>query len=290
MIIYFLLMGGLFFWCFILAYVAFFMVSNIKPFLFEGWAALLPFGHTSEKKTDQLIGPPSLIKNTPHKNALISLFFWVFFSAISLHVFYLWQLSFIFSENSPYLSIGLWCGILILTVFVDGKTQFIPDCITFSFIGVGLLSAAIPNLPIAQDINLSGLLPLFQISLQDSILGACGVFAATSFIQAIITQVKPNGMFGGGDIKFLSGCGAWLGFTLGLYILVSALVLSLMYRIMQAATEGGATHENPSDLANNSDTSMETDPFAPIPDYTPLGPFLAMMAIIVSLLRIHRVF
>ena len=99
---------------------------------------------------------------------------------------------------------------LIALTMIDFDTQLLPDNITLPFLWLGLLIS---------------LLPVSDISLQDSVIGAMAGYLSLWSVYQLFKLITGKEGMGYGDFKLLAVLGAWLGWqALPLILFLSALV------------------------------------------------------------------
>ena len=79
---------------------------------------------------------------------------------------------------------------------IDWQQQWLPDGMTLSLIGLGLLAAATDTTPVAW---------------QDACIGSVAAFTSMELIAACYRQLRGREGLGGGDSKLLAAMGAWFG-------------------------------------------------------------------------------
>ncbi len=121
----------------------------------------------------------------------------------------------------------LFCGALLVIIFIDIRLQIIPDTISLPGIALGFLFSFINS----------------NITWQSSLIGLLvggGTLYLIAFFYLLIRKI--DGM-GGGDIKLLAMIGAWLGYqSLPFVILSSSLSGTVIGLIaMRSQKKGGNT-------------------------------------------------
>ena len=118
-----------------------------------------------------------------------------------------------------YFKYSILVGVFIIVFFIDIFHQIIPDVLSLPLIVLGLLAA----LHSAND-----------ITLRSSLLGAATAFLLFYLIALAYWQFTGKMGVGGGDIKLITGIGAFIGFTGILFTIlvssVTALVILLIIR------------------------------------------------------------
>ncbi len=122
-----------------------------------------------------------------------------------------------FGMSLNLLSSLLFATYLFAGMRVDLEQRLIPNKITFSGIGIGLLSALIFSSP----------------GVWDSLLGviACGGFLYAGGMIGEWLFKKPHAM-GGGDIKYAAMIGAFLGWEKGLWAVYLATVAAVLFGLI----------------------------------------------------------
>jgi leader peptidase (prepilin peptidase)/N-methyltransferase len=142
-----------------------------------------------------------------------------------------------------------FCGSIAI-IFIDFKHFIIPDVISLSLIIVGVIFAFFIPEP----------------SWQSSIIGAAVGFTSFYLIAWAFFKIKGQVGLGGGDIKYVTAIGAFIGIIgLGFVVFFSS-VIALIYQILR-----------------NIKTKEQT------PKIIPYGPFLAIAALIYILIGDHIV-
>ena len=107
-------------------------------------------------------------------------------------------------------------GLLAWAAMLDLKTRKIPNWLTFSLIGVGLVIS---------------LLPVGLITPAQAVVGFFAGLALPFVLFAI-------GALGAGDVKLMAGIGACLGAKAAVAIFIAAMVVALVIVIGQATVQG----------------------------------------------------
>ncbi len=133
------------------------------------------------------------------------------FSMLAIYWFgYNWQV--------VYILVFIW--IMICLVFIDIKTQILPDCLTLSLLWIGLLA------------NVNGL----YTSLPDAIYGAIAGYLSLWVIINLYYLFTGKVGMGGGDFKLFAALGAWFGvFALSKILIVSStlgLIFGAIYLLL----------------------------------------------------------
>ena len=146
----------------------------------------------------------------------------------------------------------IWVAILAYACWIDLRTFFLPNLLTYSLIGIGVL------------IN-SGLITSFT-SLSDSLLGAIWGFAILWLVNKTYQVFRGRDGIGLGDAKLLAGVGALLGYQAVIPCLLIASTTGLL---------GGLFWLKWKNL----------DPSHPFP----FGPFLGLGGVVLLSLRMFNV-
>ena len=127
-------------------------------------------------------------------------------------------------------------GFLLLgLIFTDAETQLLPDEMTLSGLGLGLLFSLI--VPVNDLLSQSGLVPVstasgltaHMLSLADALLGAA---AGAGFIYgagAIYLRARGIEGMGFGDVKLMGMVGAFLGLKLTIFTLFTASIAGSIF-------------------------------------------------------------
>lgn len=124
-----------------------------------------------------------------------------------------------FGLSFELLAVLVLTWFLIAMTFIDFKHQILPDVLTLPLLWVGLLASCFN---------------LFTNS-HDAILGA--IFGYTFFWtlnQAFKLFAKKDGM-GQGDFKLLAAAGAWLGWQLLPFVILTSSILAVVFGITMIA-------------------------------------------------------
>lgn len=117
----------------------------------------------------------------------------------------------VMGENvAPWYTGFIWVSLLLYEI--DERMLLLPDILTVPLLIAGFAFACFsgiddPSSPIS--------------SAQLSVLGAAAGYVLPVVASLLIVAKYPEA-FGGGDIKFLSACGAWLGLALVPYLILGA--------------------------------------------------------------------
>ncbi len=109
-----------------------------------------------------------------------------------------------------------FAGASLLLAEIDYRLQILPDIITFPLLILGFGAACFDY----------GLLPA------ESFIGAAAGYVLPT-VAALPLMRKNKEAFGGGDVKYLSVVGAWLGMEKMIYVLLAACVLFAVYAIVR---------------------------------------------------------
>lgn len=127
-----------------------------------------------------------------------------------------------FSWTLNVLAAVLFTLFLIPIIFIDARTQLLPDILTLPLLWLGLL------------FNISGLF----VSLSDAVLGAVvGYVSLWSLYQLFKLLTGKEGM-GFGDFKLLSALGAWFGVVSLPIIALLASVIGLVFAVILNIRKG----------------------------------------------------
>jgi leader peptidase (prepilin peptidase)/N-methyltransferase len=140
------------------------------------------------------------------------------FVAIALFIQYLYFKNFmIFNFTSHFVA-----GFLFLVysaAIVDFKAKVIPDLITYPLILFGFTGA---------------LLDAYFISMPyDAAIGAMVGYLLPSMLGFVFEMFGTKNGIGSGDIKFMSGIGAWLGLYGLIYSVIFACGLSIVWTLIK---------------------------------------------------------
>jgi len=105
---------------------------------------------------------------------------------------------------------------LIALAFIDWQKQILPDNICLSLLWLGLLA------------NIGELF----VPLSDAVIGAAAGYLLLWVVARLFKILRKKEGMGHGDFKLLAMFGAWLGLQPTLYILLLAVVLSLIFNLI----------------------------------------------------------
>jgi len=116
---------------------------------------------------------------------------------------------------------ALWLMTLGLITLsgIDWKSRLLPDAMTLGLLWIGLM------------VNIGGLFT----PLDDAVLGAVTGYILLWTVAALFRLVRKKQGLGPGDFKMLAMFGAWAGVMQMLYILVIAVLLSLVINLLLLA-------------------------------------------------------
>lgn len=107
-------------------------------------------------------------------------------------------------------------AMMLLAAVIDGQSRRIPNWLSFPMLLTGVAASF-----------MSGSI----VSPWESLLGLLAGFGLTFLLFAM-------GAMGGGDVKLLSGVGAWVGAETVLYIFIIEAVIGMVIVLCQAAYQG----------------------------------------------------
>jgi leader peptidase (prepilin peptidase) / N-methyltransferase len=114
-------------------------------------------------------------------------------------------------------SVAIWvmaCGLIALAG-IDWQYQILPDTLTLSLLWLGLIA------------NSYSLIT----SLNDAVLGAVIGYLLLWTVAHVFELIRKKPGMGQGDFKMLAMLGAWLGMSLIFYVLLAAILLSLIFNL-----------------------------------------------------------
>jgi prepilin peptidase CpaA len=114
------------------------------------------------------------------------------------------------------ISQGVLVGLLLWAAVLDLKTRKIPNWLTFTLIGLGLIAS---------------FLPVGLIGPGEALVGMFAGLALPFVLFAI-------GALGAGDVKLMAGIGACLGAKAAVAIFTAAMVVALVIVVGQAVVQG----------------------------------------------------
>ena len=131
---------------------------------------------------------------------------------------------------SPDLAGGagaLFGWLLLALAVLDFRHYWLPDRLTFSLMGLGLLEAVMFD----------------RSAVPDRVIGAVAGWAALAAIAALFRMTRGKHGMGGGDPKLLAAIGAWLGWAMLPWVVLAASILGLCDAGMRSVRKGEGGHD-----------------------------------------------
>ncbi len=116
----------------------------------------------------------------------------------------------------------LFIWVLLLLCEIDARMELLPDILTVPLLIFGFCFAVFNG---------------SWVGIGESAIGALGGY----FIPALASLAlvwKNKDVFGGGDIKLLAACGAWLGLEYLLYVIILSCALFAVYAAVRRQRQG----------------------------------------------------
>lgn len=116
----------------------------------------------------------------------------------------------------PWMAFAPLIVMLLIAAAIDLRSRRIPNGLTLTVIGTGLVQAA---------------LPWTGITILQSFAGLCVGFALMFALFAL-------GALGGGDVKLMAGVGAWVGAWPVVLVFAGASIVGMLIVVAQCAAKG----------------------------------------------------
>lgn len=118
---------------------------------------------------------------------------------------------------------GVTAALLVALARIDLLTRLLPDRLTLAVLGLGLSTQALADL--THELTAPALL---SIGLADSLIGAAAGFVLPAGFSWAYSTWRGKTMMGRGDLFFIAGLGAWLGWQALPILLFLASTLTLL--------------------------------------------------------------
>jgi leader peptidase (prepilin peptidase)/N-methyltransferase len=170
---------------------------------------------------------------------------------------------------APYLLHFAFAAALIAITFIDLDIQIVPNSITFPFMALGLISAALlPDVPFLE-----------------AVVGLILGYGVIVGISAAYKALRGADGMGGGDAKLLGMIGAWLGYRSFLFLILAGSLQGLLMAALLGVLRRLGLNVGLYDASNLDDD----DESAALPKAgedqalgqlaLPFGPYLALAAL-----------
>ncbi|EFH3247403.1 prepilin peptidase [Escherichia coli] len=138
-----------------------------------------------------------------------------FITGISFSIIGLWMIVYLKQEPIEVISVLFLFSVLLCLAVIDLDHLLLPDCLVFTLLWTGLLISC---------------LELSPVSLQDAVIGICGVWIILSMIVQIFILIRKKEGLGAGDIKLICALTAWIGWhNVPILLVFSAIIGGVMF-------------------------------------------------------------
>ncbi|MBR1648667.1 MAG: prepilin peptidase [Alphaproteobacteria bacterium] len=196
-----------------------FIIGLLIPYMARRFAKFMPA--TPAYALYRLVAPHKIpLRSNPKQKALKKAYLWRSLMAGGLGALLAWAILFRFGEIECFWYMGFSLTLLLLAE-IDGRTFLLPDILTVPLLICGFVFASVSG----------GLTPF-----ESAISALIGYILPT--FAALIMLSYDKEAFGGGDIKFLSAVGAWLGINGLLYTILLSCFLFGIYALIAKKRSG----------------------------------------------------